>query len=204
VATTTLDDTRLRTATSRAVATTLREVVEHSLVDARAATRQVAAALAAGIRAMQEVGELLASLDDDQAVVALLAGIQGGVTIMLSTGQCCRSRARLRWLGSSDRPASGWPTTRCGLAQCSSPRRRPGRRPWRRPAQSGPALPHPSPRARSSGSSGHAQMLAKSVLAGLLWLWHSRSVASDERACAAPACATRPQLASHRVPNPLD
>jgi hypothetical protein len=116
VATTTLDDTRLRTATSRAVATTLREVVEHSLVDARAATRHVAAALAAGIRAMQEVGELLASLDDDQAVAALLAGIQGGVTIMLSTGQSCRSRARLRWLGSSDRPASGWPTTRRGLA----------------------------------------------------------------------------------------
>jgi hypothetical protein len=40
-------------------------------------TRHVAAALAAGIRAMQEMGELPASLDIDKAAAASLAGIQG-------------------------------------------------------------------------------------------------------------------------------
>jgi AcrR family transcriptional regulator len=42
--------------------------------------------LAAGIEALQDNG-LLGPVDVDQAAAALLAGIQGGVTIMLSTGQ---------------------------------------------------------------------------------------------------------------------
>ena len=43
--------------------------------------------LAAGIRAMQRNGHLPLSLNLDEAAAALLAGIQGGVSIMLSTGQ---------------------------------------------------------------------------------------------------------------------
>jgi AcrR family transcriptional regulator len=78
---------------------------------ARAVTRRLLdtwqAELAAGIRAMQEQGDLPALLDVDQAAAALLAGIQGGVTIMLSTGQSTHLEAaldtgiaRLRALGS--------------------------------------------------------------------------------------------------------
>jgi AcrR family transcriptional regulator len=53
--------------------------------------------LAAGIRAMQRNGKLPLSLDVDQAAAALLAGIQGGVSIMLSTGQSTHLRAALDW-----------------------------------------------------------------------------------------------------------
>ena len=53
--------------------------------------------LAAGIRAMQRNGNLPLSLDVDQAAAALLAGIQGGVSIMLSTGQSAHLRAALDW-----------------------------------------------------------------------------------------------------------
>ena len=53
--------------------------------------------LAAGIRAMQRNGSLPLSLDVDQAAAALLAGIQGGVSIMLSTGQSAHLRAALDW-----------------------------------------------------------------------------------------------------------
>lgn len=53
------------------------------------------AALATGIRAMQEQGRLPASLDVDQSAAALLAGIQGGVTIMLSTGESRHLEAAL-------------------------------------------------------------------------------------------------------------
>ncbi|WP_433557097.1 TetR/AcrR family transcriptional regulator [Pseudonocardia xinjiangensis] len=53
------------------------------------------AALATGIRAMQEQGRLPASLDIDQSAAALLAGIQGGVTIMLSTGESRHLEAAL-------------------------------------------------------------------------------------------------------------
>jgi AcrR family transcriptional regulator len=42
--------------------------------------------LAAGVRAMQENGSARASLDPDRFAGALVAGIQGGVAILLATG----------------------------------------------------------------------------------------------------------------------
>jgi AcrR family transcriptional regulator len=42
--------------------------------------------LAAGVLAMQEAGSARASLDPDRFAGALVAGIQGGVTILLATG----------------------------------------------------------------------------------------------------------------------
>ncbi|MFC7584724.1 TetR/AcrR family transcriptional regulator [Nonomuraea antimicrobica] len=48
--------------------------------------RQWQASLAQGVRALQAGGRLPGSFDADQAAAALLAGIQGGVSIMLSTG----------------------------------------------------------------------------------------------------------------------
>jgi AcrR family transcriptional regulator len=53
--------------------------------------------LAGGIRALQGNGHLPMSVDVDEAAAALLAGIQGGVTIMLSTGQSTHLRAALDW-----------------------------------------------------------------------------------------------------------
>jgi AcrR family transcriptional regulator len=53
--------------------------------------------LAAGVRAMQRNGHLPMSLQADQTAAALLAGIQGGVSIMLSTGQSVHLRAALDW-----------------------------------------------------------------------------------------------------------
>jgi hypothetical protein len=53
--------------------------------------------LTAGIRVMQRNGHLPLSLDADQAAAALLAGIQGGVSIMLSTGQSMHLQAALDW-----------------------------------------------------------------------------------------------------------
>jgi AcrR family transcriptional regulator len=63
--------------------------------------------LAAGIRAMQRNGDLPLSLDVDQAAAALLAGIQGGVSIMLSTGQSAHLRAALDWGIARLRAAGG-------------------------------------------------------------------------------------------------
>ena len=48
--------------------------------------RQWHAEIAAGIRHMQRAGNIASSLDVDRSAAALLAGIQGGVGIMLSTG----------------------------------------------------------------------------------------------------------------------
>ena len=48
--------------------------------------RRWQASLAAGIRALQAAGHLPADLDVDQRAAALLAAIQGGVSILLSTG----------------------------------------------------------------------------------------------------------------------
>lgn len=53
--------------------------------------------LACGVRAMQQRGRLPASLDAGQTAAALLAGIQGGVSIMLSTGDSTHLRAALDW-----------------------------------------------------------------------------------------------------------
>lgn len=53
--------------------------------------------LAGGIRALQRGGHLPTSLDVDEAAAALLAGIQGGVTIMMSTGDSTHLRAGIDW-----------------------------------------------------------------------------------------------------------
>ena len=53
--------------------------------------------LASGVRALQRNGLLTTSLDVDEAAAALLAGIQGGVSIMLSTGDSTHLRATLDW-----------------------------------------------------------------------------------------------------------
>ncbi|MDH2429205.1 TetR/AcrR family transcriptional regulator [Sphaerisporangium sp. TRM90804] len=51
--------------------------------------------LAAGMRAMRDAGHLPPDFDPDQASAALLAGIQGGVAIMLSTGRSTHLEAAL-------------------------------------------------------------------------------------------------------------
>ncbi|ROQ68279.1 TetR family transcriptional regulator [Streptomyces sp. 840.1] len=51
--------------------------------------------LAAGIRALRAAGELPADVDADTRAAALLAGIQGGVSILLSTGRSTHLRAAL-------------------------------------------------------------------------------------------------------------
>ncbi|MEU9078168.1 TetR/AcrR family transcriptional regulator [Kitasatospora sp. NPDC004745] len=53
--------------------------------------------LGAGIRALQANGLLPPSLDVDQAAAAMLAAVQGGVSIMLSTGSSLHLRAALDW-----------------------------------------------------------------------------------------------------------
>jgi AcrR family transcriptional regulator len=55
------------------------------------------ASLASGIKALQDNGDLPTSVDVDETAAALLAGIQGGVTIMLSTGESTHLRAALDW-----------------------------------------------------------------------------------------------------------
>ncbi|MEW2549072.1 TetR family transcriptional regulator [Streptomyces sp. NPDC047002] len=53
--------------------------------------------LAAGVRAVRDNGLLPASYDVDTAAAALLAGIQGGVSIMLATGRPGHLEAALDW-----------------------------------------------------------------------------------------------------------
>ncbi|OBK82671.1 TetR family transcriptional regulator [Mycolicibacter heraklionensis] len=48
--------------------------------------RQWHAEIAAGVRAMQQGGKMSGRIDADSAAAALLAGIQGGVGILLATG----------------------------------------------------------------------------------------------------------------------
>jgi AcrR family transcriptional regulator len=52
-------------------------------------------AIADGIRAMQAQGEIRPGVDPDQAAAALLAGIQGGVQIMLATNRIGHLEAAL-------------------------------------------------------------------------------------------------------------
>jgi AcrR family transcriptional regulator len=52
-------------------------------------------AIATGIRAMQEQGKVSTRVDADRAAAALLAGIQGGVGIMLATGDLSYLEAAL-------------------------------------------------------------------------------------------------------------
>nr|WP_308288206.1 TetR/AcrR family transcriptional regulator [Streptomyces corallincola] len=58
-------------------------------------TRQWQASLAAGMRALQAGGHLPEGLDVQARSAALLAGIQGGVTILQSTGESYHLRAAL-------------------------------------------------------------------------------------------------------------
>ncbi|WP_030173444.1 TetR/AcrR family transcriptional regulator [Streptomyces sp. NRRL S-813] len=51
--------------------------------------------LAAGIRALQATGRLPSDIDVDARAAALLAAIQGGVSILLSTGRSAHLRAAL-------------------------------------------------------------------------------------------------------------
>jgi AcrR family transcriptional regulator len=66
---------------------------------AQAVTAQLVASwqskIAVGIRAMQDQREIPAALDADRAAAALLAGIQGGVLIMMSTGSVAHLEAAL-------------------------------------------------------------------------------------------------------------
>lgn len=57
--------------------------------------RQWQEQLARGIRALQCNGLTSPTLDPDRAAAALLAGIQGGVTMMMSTGDSTHLRAAL-------------------------------------------------------------------------------------------------------------
>ncbi|MGR7003178.1 TetR/AcrR family transcriptional regulator [Yinghuangia aomiensis] len=62
--------------------------------------------LAHGIRALRERGLVPASLDADTTAAALLAGIQGGVMIMMSTGDSAHLKAALD-VGIANLRASG-------------------------------------------------------------------------------------------------
>ena len=57
--------------------------------------RRWQASLAAGIQALQAAGHVPADLDVEQRSAALLAGIQGGVSILPATGQTGHLRAAL-------------------------------------------------------------------------------------------------------------
>ncbi len=60
----------------------------------------------AGIRHLQRDGEVGADLDAGRAAAALLAGIQGGVVVMLSTGRIDHREAALD-VGIGNLRASG-------------------------------------------------------------------------------------------------
>ncbi|WP_441248650.1 TetR/AcrR family transcriptional regulator [Kitasatospora sp. McL0602] len=62
--------------------------------------------LAVGIRSLQAAGQLPADLDVDARAAALLAAIQGGVSILLSTGRSTHLRAALD-LGITDLRRTG-------------------------------------------------------------------------------------------------
>ena len=57
--------------------------------------RQWQQSLAAGVQALHDRGLISTQVDVDQAAAALLAGIQGGVSLLLSTGQSVHLRAAL-------------------------------------------------------------------------------------------------------------
>ncbi|MFD0784260.1 hypothetical protein ACFQZ8_10070, partial [Micromonospora azadirachtae] len=52
-------------------------------------------AIATGIRHMQSTGEMTAEVDATRAAAAMLAGIQGGVLLLLSTGRIDHLEAAL-------------------------------------------------------------------------------------------------------------
>lgn len=69
--------------------------------------------IAAGVRHMQARGEVDAGLDPDRAAAALLAGVQGGVGIMLATGDLGYLEAALDAGIDALRPTAGDPGGRC-------------------------------------------------------------------------------------------
>jgi AcrR family transcriptional regulator len=71
--------------------------------------------IATGIREMQRQGKVSTKLDADRTAAALLAGIQGGVVVMLSTGQTTHLEAALD-LGIQHLRISGQPHPRTGAA----------------------------------------------------------------------------------------
>lgn len=52
-------------------------------------------AIAAGVKAMQDQGEIAIEVDPERSAAALLAGIQGGVGVMLATGDLSYLEAAL-------------------------------------------------------------------------------------------------------------
>lgn len=62
--------------------------------------------LEAGIRRLQDAGEVRADLDAERTAAALLAGLQGGVVVMLSTGRIDHLEAALD-VGIENLRASG-------------------------------------------------------------------------------------------------
>ena len=64
--------------------------------------------IAAGIRYMRDAGEVDPELDVDRAAAALLAGVQGGVLVMLSTGRITHLEAALD-VGIDNLRAAGRP-----------------------------------------------------------------------------------------------
>ncbi|MFI6762234.1 TetR/AcrR family transcriptional regulator [Micromonospora sp. NPDC050417] len=65
------------------------QAVVHELI------RQWQSEIVVGIRHMQGIGEIDPELDADRTAAALIAGIQGGVTMMLSTGRLTHLEAAL-------------------------------------------------------------------------------------------------------------
>jgi AcrR family transcriptional regulator len=67
------------------------------------------AEIAAGVRHLQDAGEIDADLDPDRVAAALLAGIQGGILIQMSTGETGHLEAALdmgiAYLRASGRPS---------------------------------------------------------------------------------------------------
>ncbi|MGW3248096.1 TetR/AcrR family transcriptional regulator [Streptomyces sp. NPDC001070] len=78
---------------------TLTSQLTRATPGAQAVTRELLASwqaqITAGIRAMQDQGEIAPDLDADRAAAALLAGIQGGVSILMSTGSLTHLEAAL-------------------------------------------------------------------------------------------------------------
>ncbi|MFD3457311.1 TetR/AcrR family transcriptional regulator [Streptomyces sp. NPDC058691] len=85
---------------------------------AQAVTRELLAAwqvdIVAGIRSMQEQGEIPGSLDAERAGAALLAGIQGGVSILMATGSLTHLEAALDMGIAQLRAASSPPSVPYG------------------------------------------------------------------------------------------
>lgn len=91
--------------------------------------------LAAGMRALRSEGLVSPALDVDRAAAALLAGIQGGVSILMSTGDSAHLRAAIdtgieHLRTATDRSRPAWRNGRYG-AQAAVPTTASPTRSWR-------------------------------------------------------------------------